>query len=222
MVGNWGVAIILLTIMVRLVAFPLVTKGMKAQAKMMAEQARLKPLMDKINENYKNDPARKQQEIMKMYKEHGVNPFGMFKGCLWLIIQMPIFIALYLLLAQAIELRGAHFLWIQDLSAPDRLFKFGLSLPFIGSEFNLLPILMSLSQMLASKFSPQSPSADPQQAQMQKMMIYFMPLFMLFIFYGMPSGLVLYWLISNIWQILQQLWINKHMPRPAPPARAKA
>jgi len=218
---NWGVAIIALTIIVRLVTFPLVQKGMTAQAKMTAEQARLKPLMDKINEKYKSDPQRKQQEIFKLYKEHGVNPFGMFKGCLWMMIQMPILFALYKLFYQSIELRGAPFLWIQDLAQPDRLVVFKNSLPVIGNEFNLLPLLMGITQVLTSKFS-QQPSTDPQQQQMQKTMTYFMPVFMLFIFYSMPAGLVLYWLVSNLWQVLQQLWVNKHIRKPQAPATPAA
>ena len=222
--GNWGVAIIVLTLVVRLITFPLVQKGMKSQAKMMAEQARLKPLMDKINEKFKDDPQRKQQEIFKLYKEHGVNPFGMFKGCAWMIVQMPIFIALYYLLYQSIDLRGAHFLWIEDLSRPDRLFVFKNAIPMLGREFNILPIIMAVTQVLTSKVSAQ-PSTDPQQQQMQRMMIYFMPIFMLFIFYSMPAGLVLYWLISNLWQVMQQLWVNKHMPKPpvaSPPVASRA
>jgi YidC/Oxa1 family membrane protein insertase len=224
-VVNWGVAIIILTIIVRILTFPLVQKGMKSQAKMMAEQARLKPLMDKINEKYKADPQRKQQEIFKLYKEHGVNPFGAFKGCLWMMIQMPIFIGLYYVINNSIELRGAHFLWINDLSQPDRLFRLAGALPLIGNDINLLPLIMAATQILTAKFSmTQSPAAaaDPQQAQMQKTMTYFMPVFMLFIFYTMPAGLVLYWTVSNIWQVLQQLWVNKHMPGLRPQAQPSA
>lgn len=217
-VVNWGVAIIILTIIVRLLTFPLVQKGMKSQAKMMAEQQRLKPLMDKINEKYKADPQRKQQEIFKLYKEHGVNPFGAFKGCIWMMIQMPILVALYYVISQSIDLRGAEFLWIKDLSAPDRLFRFGASLPLIGRDFNILPIIMAATQILTSKLSTTtSAAADPQQEAMQKNMMYMMPIMMLFIFYGMPSGLVLYWTVSNIWQIGQQAWVNKHTKKPGAP-----
>lgn len=218
-VVNWGVAIIILTIIVRILTFPLVQKGMKSQAKMMAEQQRLKPLMDKINEKYKADPQRKQQEIFKLYKEHGVNPFGAFKGCIWMMIQMPILVALYYVISQSIDLRGAEFLWIKDLSEPDRLFRFGAHIPLVGQDFNILPIIMAASQILTSKLStPTNAAADPQQEAMQKNMMYMMPIMMLFIFYGMPSGLVLYWTISNIWQIGQQMWVNKHTKKPGAPA----
>ena len=220
--NNWGLSIIMLTIIVRIVTFPFVHKGMKAQAKMTAQQARLKPLIDKINEKFKNDAQRKQQEVFKLYKEHGINPLGMFKGCLWMMVQIPIFIALYRLLYQAIDLRGAEFLWVNDLSAPDRLFVFNFSLPILGNEFNLLPFITAITQMLTSKFT-QQPATDPQQQQMQKMMIYFMPVFILFITYNFPSGLMLYWLVSNLWQVVQQIWVNKHIRRPqTAPAAAPA
>lgn len=211
--GNWGVAILCLTVIVRLLLFPLVQKGLREQAKMSQATGRLKPLIDKVNEKYKNDPQRKQQEVMKIYKENGVNPLGMFKGCLWMMIQLPIFIALYKLLYQSVDLRGAPFLWVTDLSQPDRLFVFKASI--LGySTFNLLPFITAATQMLSSKFSIQ-PSNDPQQQQMQKMMVYMMPVFILFITYGFPAGLMLYWLISNAWQIVQQIWVNKHIRKPA-------
>ena len=213
---NWGVAIIVLTIVVRIITFPLVQKGMKSQAKMMADQARIKPLMDKVNEKYKSDPQRKQQEIFKLYKEHGVNPFGAFKGCLWMMIQMPILISLYYVINQTIDLRGGHFLWIQDLAQPDRLFRFASALPLLGHDFNLLPLIMTATQIFTSKFSTQ-PASDPQQQAMQRNMTYMMPVMMLFIFYTMPSGLVLYWTVSNIWQVGQQLWVNKHIKKPQGP-----
>jgi YidC/Oxa1 family membrane protein insertase len=221
MVGNWGVGIILLTFTVRLLVFPLVHKGLKSQAKAVAEQQRLKPLMDKINEKYKDDPVRRQQEVMKLFKEHGVNPLGGLKGCFWMLIQLPIFFALYKLLSHSIELRGAHFLWVTDLSQADRLFLLPVQLPFIGNHFNLLPIIVAITQMLTSKFMSQPPT-DPQQAQMQKMMLYFMPVFVLFITYGFPAGLMLYWLVSNVWQVVQQIWVNKHMPRPGTPGTSPA
>ena len=131
------------------------------------------------------------------------------------MVQMPIFIALYALIYQVIDLRGAQFLWIKDLSQPDRLFVFKSALPLIGTSINLLPILNAVIQMFASKFSAQ-PSTDAQQQQMQKTMVYIMPVMMLFFFYSIPSGVVLYWLVSTLWQVLQQLWVNKHMPKPAP------
>ncbi len=211
--ASWGIAIIMLTVMVKLLTFPLVHKGMKSQAKVTQEMAKLKPHIDKLNEKYKTDPQRKQQEMMKLYREHNVNPLGMLKGCMWMMIQIPIFFALYKLLYQTIDLRGAPFWWFDDLSKPDRLIELGFTLPLIGNYFNLLPIITAMTQMASSKLTV-TPPTDPQQAQMQKMMLYFMPIFILVITYSFPSGLMLYWLISNLWQVLQQYWVNKLIKRP--------
>ena len=213
MVGNWGVSIIFLTFTVRLLTFPLVHKGLKAQAKTQVEMQKLKPLMDKINEKHKDDPRKKQQEVMSLYREHGVNPLGALKGCGWMLIQMPIFFALYKLLYQSIDLRGASWWFVQDLSQPDRLFMLPGNLPLVGDAFNILPLFVAATQMVTSKFTMQTPT-DPQQAQMQKMMIYFMPVMILVLTYSFPSGLMLYWMVSNLWQVVQQLWVNKHIRKP--------
>ncbi len=213
MVGNWGVSIIFLTFTVRLLTFPLVHKGLKAQAKTQVEMQKLKPLMDKINEKHKDDPRKKQQEVMSLYREHGVNPLGALKGCGWMLIQMPIFFALYKLLYQSIDLRGASWWFVQDLSQPDRLFMLPWNLPLVGDAFNILPLFVAATQMVTSKFTMQTPT-DPQQAQMQKMMIYFMPVMILVLTYSFPSGLMLYWMVSNLWQVVQQLWVNKHIRKP--------
>lgn len=221
--SSWGVSIVLLTIFVRIVAFPLVHKGMKAQAVMMEQQKKLKPYMDKINEKYKADPQKKQQEIMKLYKEHNMNPLSMFKGCIWMMIQIPIFVALYKLLYSDIDLRGQSFLWFNDLSQPDQLFQLGFTIPLVDwTAFNLLPFITAATQMAASKFTQTSVATDPQQAEMQKMMVWLMPIMILVITYSFPAGLMLYWLVSNVWQVLQQLWVNKHIHGAKKPAPARA
>lgn len=214
---SWGLAIIALVVTVRLVTFPIAQAGLRSQAKMMAEQAKLKPHLDKINEKHKDDATKRQQEVMKLYREHNVNPLGMLKGCGWMIIQLPVFFALYKLLSQSIDLRGASFLWIHDLSQPDHLFPLGFTIPLLGgNHFNLLPLLVAASQFLMSKLS-MNPSAmsDPNQAQMQQQMMYMMPVMMLAMTYSFPSGLALYWLISNTWQIFQQQFVNKKILYPA-------
>lgn len=207
---SWGLAIIAVVVTVRLLTFPLTQIGMRHQAAMMAQQARLKPHLDKINEKYKDNPAKRNQEMMKLYREHNVNPFGMLKGCLWMFIQLPIFFALYKLLSQDFDLRGASFLWIEDLSKADRLLHLGFSIPFMGEYFNLLPVLTAATQMLVSKLTmnPQAVS-DPQQAAIQKQMMYMMPVMILVMTYQFPSGLCLYWMISNVWQVVQQRFVNK-------------
>jgi len=218
--SSYGYAIILLTIMVRVITYPLTHKSMKIQAKTMAQQAKLKPYIDEINKKYKDDPAKKNQAMMKLWKEHGVNPFGMLRGCIPVLLQMPIFIALYYLLDQAIELRGQSFYWISDLSMPDRLLTFpGFRLPLIGviASLNILPILMGLTQVVSSRMT-MSAAADPTQRQMMM----FMPLAFVFLLYNFPSGLMLYWVVTNLWQIGQQKLTNRLIQREQGAAEAPA
>lgn len=212
---SWGIAIITLVITVRLVTFPLAQIGMRQTANMQAQQAKLKPFMDKINEKHKDDPKKKNAEVMKLYREHNVNPLGAFKGCIPMVIQLPIFFALYRLLSQSFDLRGASFLWIVDLSEPDQLFSLPFTAPLLGSYFNLLPVLTSATQMLVSKLSMNPASmSDPTQAAMQKQMMYMMPVMILVMTYQFPSGLVLYWFVSNLWQLFQQQFVNKKILHP--------
>lgn len=221
MVGNWGWSIILLVITVRLLTFPLAQIGLKHQAKMMQQQIKLKPHLDKVNEKYKDDPTRKSQETWKVYQEHGVNPVGGLKGCMWIFVQMPVFFGLYRILSQAIELRGATFLWIQDLSQPDHLFALGFTMPYFGwTHFNLLPLVTTITQVFLSHVSMKANPAASENP-MQKNMMFFMPVFIFFITYGFPSGLTLYWFISNIWQIVQQQFVNKKYLHPQPDSKAK-
>ena len=205
---NYGLAIIFLTILVRLAVYPLTHKSMKIQAQTMAQQAKLKPYIDEINRKYKDDMAARNQAMMKLWKEHGVNPFGMLRGCVPVLLQMPIFIALYVLLDQAIELRGQSFLWISDLSAPDRLLSFGAALPLVGDSFNLLPFLMGATQVVSSMMTMNA-ATDPTQKQM----MIIMPLAFIFILYSFPSGLMLYWVVGNAWQIGQQALTNRMIKR---------
>ena len=208
--NNYGVAIILVVLVMRLITQPFTHIGMKHQARTMAEQKRIKPLIDAINEKHKNDPQKRNAEIWKTYKEHGVNPFGALKGCIWMLIQLPIFFALYRLLFEAIDLRGASFLWIHDLTAPDALFRLPFDLPFVGHYFNLLPILMGLSQLIAQRLQS-SNIEDPTQKQMATIM----PIMFIFILYNFPAGLSLYWFVSNLWQISFQFFVNKHVKEEA-------
>ncbi len=204
MLHNYGLAIITMTILTRVAMHPLTHKGMKIQAKSMAEQQKIKPYVDEIMKKYKDNPQKRNQETMKLYKQHGINPFGMLRGCFPMMLQMPIFFALYRLLSQAIDLRQQGFLWIKDLSGPDALLKFDFSLPLLGPYLNILPLIMGLSQYMVSRFSTTN-IKDPTQRQMVVMM----PIVFTFILYNLPSGLVLYWLVSNIWQSVHQLIANK-------------
>ncbi len=201
-IPNYGLIIIILSVLTKVLFYRLTHKSFKS----MKDMQRLQPKLKEIQEKYKDDKEKLNQETMKMYKEAGVNPLG---GCLPLLFQMPVFIALFNVLRNTIELRHAPFgLWINDLSSPDVLFGFGFSIPIIGSEFHLLPILMGVAMVVQSKMGG-SPTGDAGPASQTKMMTTMMPVIFTFIFYGMPSGLVLYWLVNNILSIVQQYYVHK-------------
>ena len=196
---NYGWAIILLTIFINTALFPLRLSSMKSSKKMQTIQ----PLVNKINEKYKglamNDPKKQDQnqELMDLYKAHGINPVG---GCLPMLVQIPFFYALYKTLSIAIEMRGAQWLWVADLSQPEML----------AGGMRILPLILVVTQFISQKMTP-SPGMDPTQ---QKIML-FMPLLFGFMFWPASSGLVLYWLTSNVVSIAQQLLLNRNTTAPA-------
>ena len=190
LIPNYGIAIILLTILVRLLFWPLTHKSTVGMKKMQE----LQPKMKEIQAKFKDNPQRLQQETWALYREAKVNPMS---SCLPMLIQIPVFIALFNVLRSAVELRYAPFLWIGDLSEPEALFSSWF--PFGG--LNILPILMAVSTGLQSAFTPST--GDKSQ---QKMMMIFMPAMMLFMFYSFPSALSLYWFLSNLFSIVQ-MWI---------------
>jgi YidC/Oxa1 family membrane protein insertase len=198
-VHNYGWSIVLITIAINVVLLPLRVKSMKSQRKMQA----LQPKLAAINAKYKGlsmrDPkkAEQNQEVMDFYKKEGVNPMG---GCLPMVVQLPLIYALYKVFNVTIEMRGAHWLWITDLSQPEQL------------PIHILPLIMIVSQFVMQQMTP-NPGMDPSQAKMMK----FMPLMFGFLFYNFSSGLVLYWLTSNLVQIGQQWMVNRMMPAPPPP-----
>ncbi|MFW6133470.1 MAG: membrane protein insertase YidC, partial [Planctomycetota bacterium] len=208
---NYGVAIILLVAVVRLVLHPLTKKGQVSMMKMQ----KLAPQMQKLKEKHKGDKETLNREMMNLYKQAGATPI---LGCLPMILQMPIWVALFTGLNSAVELRHAAFLpvWITDLAAPDALIRFGygVSLPLIGwtPGLNLLPILVAVAMLLNVKMNPQSQTgAGGDQAKQAKMMMYFMPAMMLFIFYNMPSGLNLYIMTSTFAGVAEQKVIRRHI-----------
>ncbi len=194
-VGNYGIAIILVTVLFKLLFWPISQKGMKS----MKNMQKVQPKMAKIREKYKDDPTRMNQEVMNLYKTYKVNPLG---GCLPMLLQIPVFFALYKVLLQAIELRHAPFmLWITDLAAPDRL-PIGFDLPYLGG-IPVLTLLMGASMFLQQKMTPTA--ADPAQA---KVML-FLPVIFTFLFLNFASGLVLYWFVNNLLSIGQQYLVNR-------------
>ncbi len=193
--GNYGVAIILLTVLIKLVFWPVTQKGMKS----MKNMQKLQPKIAKVRERFKDDPAKMNQEMMSLYKTYKVNPVG---GCLPMLIQIPFFFALYRVLMAAIELRHAPFmLWINDLSAPDRLW-IGFDIPYLHG-IPILTLLMGASMFLQQKMTPTT--ADPTQARIMQ----FLPIVFTFMFINFASGLVLYWFVNNLLSILQQYLINR-------------
>lgn len=195
---NYGWAIIILTILIKILFWPLTHKSYKS----MKEMQKLQPKIAKIREKYKDNKEKLNQETMALYKTYKVNPMG---GCLPMVIQIPVFFALYSLLGYAIELRHApFFLWINDLSAPDRL-PIGVIIPYVGNGIPVLTLLMGASMFIQQKMTPTT--GDPTQA---KMML-FLPVIFTFMFINFASGLVLYWLVNNVLSIGQQYYINKYV-----------
>ncbi|NCQ34217.1 membrane protein insertase YidC, partial [bacterium] len=200
-IPNYGVIIIIFSVLTKMMFYPLTKTSTKSMKKMQELQPKLKALQEK----YKDDKEKLNQATMQMYKDEKVNPMS---GCLPLLVQSPVFIALYQALNHTISLRGQPFvLWISDLSQPDAITTLPFSLPFLGSDLNVLPILMSVAMYFQTKLTPTS-GAGGQMAAMNTMM----PLFMIFIFYNMPSGLVLYWLVNTILQGYQTWQIHRTAP----------
>jgi len=183
-VGNWGWTIVLFTILVKIILFPLSYKGLMSMQKLKD----LAPKMKELREKYGKDPAKMNQQMMELYKKHGANPMG---GCLPMLLQIPIFFALYRVLLNADELQGAPWiLWIKDLSVQDPYF--------------VLPILMGVTMYIQQKITPNTMTDPTQQKIFQ-----WLPVIMTFFFLTFPAGLVLYWLVNNILTIAQQAYVNK-------------
>src|SRR5215469_2404049 len=195
-VKDYGVAILVLTLVVRLVLWPLQSKANQT----MRKTALLGPKMQELREKYKDDPTRMNQEVMKLYKQYGINPVG---GCLPMAIQIPIFFGLYQMLAQAVELRNAKFLWVQDLSQPDTV----AHLPILGWPINIIPLLMAATQIWLMAMTPKT--GDPTQRRIMM----FTPLIFLFFCYNFAAALALYYTAQNLFSILQ-FYQNKRQPMP--------
>jgi YidC/Oxa1 family membrane protein insertase len=199
---NYGIAIIVITIIVRAIFLPLTIKSMISIKGMQIRMQELKPKIDALKEKYKDDKAKQNAELMKLYTGHGINPLSSLGGCLPILIQLPVFIALYDVLLYSIDLRHSSFLWIKDLSSPENLFN----IPGTGIPFRFLPLIMGASWYASQKLTPTTaPGADTMQTKMME----FMPLIFTVMFWGLPSGLILYWTVSNILSIVQQLYVNR-------------
>mgnify|MGYP000925839354 CR=1 FL=1 len=196
MVPNYGVVIIIITILIKILFWPLSQKSYKSMKRMQD----LQPMVMKLREKYGDDKQRMNQETMQLYKTYKVNPMG---GCLPMLLQIPVFIAFYKVLGSSIELRQAPFmLWINDLAAPDRL-PIGFNIPYVGDGLPVLTLLMGASMFIQQKLTPTT--GDPTQAKMMLLM----PVIFTFMFINFPSGLVLYWLVNNVLSIGQQMLTNR-------------
>lgn len=215
--GSWGFSIILLTLVLRIMMYPLNAWSIKSTLKLQE----ISPKLQKLQEKHKKDPKKGQMEVMAFYKENKVNPFG---GCLPLIIQMPFLFGMFDLLKSAFPLRGSSFIpgWIENLTAPDVIFSWNYPIPFIGTSFHLLPILLGVvmffqQKMAAAQNKKKGPLTDQQQQQQKMGMM--MTIVFTFLFYKFPSGLNIYWLSSMGLQILQQWYMSKRRQRPSKDSR---
>ena len=194
-IPNYGWVIVVFSVLIKILLHPLTKKSYESTSKMQ----KLKPLMDEIREKYKNDQQRLNQEMIKLYKEHGFNPLG---GCLPMLLQMPIIFAIYAVIGNNIEFRQAPFIWwVTDLSIPDSVYTLPFHIPLYGSHVTILPILMAISMFFQQKLTV----TDPKQ----QALVYMMPVIMLFVFNNLASGLVLYWFLFNIFSSAHQYWLMK-------------
>ncbi|RCL32764.1 MAG: membrane protein insertase YidC [Puniceicoccaceae bacterium] len=202
-VPSWGWSIVIMTICIKLLFWPLTAKASRSQKRMASIQGP----MAELKEKHKDNPQKMQQETLKLFKEHQVNPVA---GCLPMLIQMPIFLGLFYMLRTASELRFESFLWVSDLSLPDTQFVVG------GFPINILPMIMGVTMFLQMSMMPVSPTADPMQQKIFK----FLPFIFLIFLYNFSSGLVLYWTVQNILTIIQQKIINSRPDEPLKPVAA--
>ena len=195
---NYGLAIIVLGFLIWILFFPVTWSGIR----MTKVMGKLQPQMERIRKEHAKDPQQMNQEMLRLYQKNRVNPLS---GCLPLLFQMPIFVALFQVLSRSPELRGAKFLWIRDLSAPDALIRFPSTIPIFGNGLNLLPILMVGAMFIQQRMTRTSQIALTDEQAMQQGMMRWFPLLFGFLFYGLPSGLVLYWVTNTTLTLGQYL-----------------
>lgn len=205
-VSNWGLSIILFAILVRIVMYPFTRKVMSSQKAFAEIQKLIQPEMQSIKKSYRG--GEQSEKILELYKQHGVSPFAGLKPLLIVLVQLPIFIALFHVLGRAFELRAAPFLWIDTLAEPDRLFCLGMNLPFLGEYFNVLPAFMAVTTLLTIKIAP-APAADKSGRFWQNIILIFVAIGFFMLFYTFPSGMVLYWSMANVLHLLQQLIVER-------------
>ena len=215
--GNWGVAIVLVAVLVRLATYPLARHALIAQKRFNEINERLKPALKEIKSKFKG--GEQSERILALYKQHGVSPMAGIKPLLIVMLQLPIFVALFQILEHAPDLHGASFLWVKDLSQPDRLFALGFDVPWMGGYFCALPFLLALSVVLAGGLAP---GGRHDSNRTKRLWISGAMALAFFVgFYPFPSGLMIYWITNNLLQLCQQLLVEFKSGRMAPgiPAR---
>lgn len=203
LIPSWGLAIIILAVFVRLIMYPLAQRSLKSQQEFMAVQKAMQPELVEIKKNYKG--GEQSERILRLYEQHGVSPLAGLKPLFMVLIQIPIFVALFNVLGQVFELRDASFLWIDTLAEPDRLFALGFEIPLLGAYFNSLPVLMAASTLLMIGMSS-SPATGGDSKKRQTWPLLLMTLGFFVLFYPFPAGMVLYWTMANVLHLIQQ-WL---------------
>jgi YidC/Oxa1 family membrane protein insertase len=206
-VGSWGWAIVALTVTMKIITHPINHRALRINAEFQRQMAKIKPELDALTEEHKDKPQEKMMAQQRLMKKHGINPFAPMKGCFPMLLQIPIFFALYRIIGQSISLRGESFLWIDDLAAPDALVQDVI----FGMDLNLLPLLMVATQILSMLLSSRATATDPNQ----RMIMFIMPIMMLLFLYNFASGLFVYWVAQNCWQIGHTLLTNKEVEHEA-------
>ena len=209
-IPNWGWSIIMLALIVRIALYPVAQKAQKSQNRFIEAQKQMIPELSEIKKYYKG--GERSEQILQLYKKHKVSPFAGLKPLLVVLIQLPILIALFHVLGTAFELHDTSFLWIKTLSEPDKLFSFGVNIPFLGEYFNLLPFLMAVVTLITFKLSP-APTAEKKNQRLQNIFLLIMTLIFFFLFYNFPAGMVLYWTFANVFHIVQQQLMKKDSVR---------
>lgn len=194
--GNWPLSLILLAAAIRLLLLPFSVANAKHQVRIKTTMAAIKPEVDAIKEKYKKKPRKRDEAIMALHKEHGVSATEQLKGCLPLMIQLPILIALFRVILSLEAMKGVGFIWISDLTEPDALFSWGMALPWLGSTFNLLPFILFGAQLILAKLAATEDSGKS---------VYVMPVAVTFCFYPFPAGALLYWVVANYMQVGETL-----------------
>ncbi|MBI3322185.1 MAG: membrane protein insertase YidC [Candidatus Omnitrophica bacterium] len=206
---NYGLAICFLSIAVWLPFAPLTFYGMRMSNRTMQKMAVLKPQEARIRKEHKNNPQQAQRELMELYRKHGVNPASGCIGCLPFLFTWPIYIGLFQVLNRAPELRGAGFLWIHDLSSPDKLIRFPTEIPFLGDGLNILPVLATVATYFQQKAMQPAAATMTDEQKAQQQVMKFLPVMLLIFFYGLPSGFMLYWVVNSALMAGQQLLVRR-------------